>query len=115
MSEVLQRKLDQLIKAPETAELLVEIGICLLELEDWENSELYFERAYRLNAYYHPLILHYGEVLCRLGKTARALQLYENYLAQAESREIREKLGDCHYQLGQYKAAEEIYTTLGQP
>ncbi len=115
MIEALERKLDQLIREPENGMLLNEIGIFLFQQREWELSELYLERAYRLASDNPEIVINYAELLGRLGSTERAIVLYQTYLVGAEDEAVREKLGDCYYYLGQYEAAEKIYSRLHKP
>lgn len=113
--EKLERKLDQLLLEPSSPQLLNQIGVLLYQMKDWQNAEVYFQRAYQLNERNEDILYNFASVLYRLGKWQEAITFYQTYLELCPNDEnVIEKVGDCSYQLGDYQLARKMYNQLNK-
>ena len=61
--EELERNIDQLLRKPDDAQILNDIGVLLYQLEDWKNAEMYFHRAWELDPVNKDILYNYGLLL----------------------------------------------------
>jgi len=108
--EDLERKLDQLLKEPTNSNLFNEIGVLLYQVKDWGNAEMYFQRAYGLDKHNIDILYNYASLLYKQSQFQKAISIYKAYLEfNIEDNEVIQKMGDCYYQLGEYKLAAKMY------
>lgn len=114
--DLLKRKLDRLLSAPDDAGLYNDIGVLLYRLKDWENAENYLCRAYELLPSDPDILFDYAVILCRNRKWRKALPLFQLLLRDDPGcRKIIEKAGDACYHLGKYEKAARIYRAPQDP
>ena len=105
----LQRKLDKLLMEPGNSRLFNEIGILLYQMNDPENAGAYLQRAYQLCPADLDILSNYAFVLYSQCRWQEAVPIYQAYLAlDPNHAEVREKLRDLYYQLGEYQEAAKI-------
>jgi tetratricopeptide (TPR) repeat protein len=111
--ENLERKLDRLLKEPDNSKLFNEIGAFLYQMKDWENAEMYFERALKLNPVDEEIMYNYALLLCQQYQWDKAIPAFEAYLElHQDDQEIMKKMGDSYYCLGEYESAAKMYEQL---
>ncbi|SCG83156.1 hypothetical protein DW1_1586 [Proteiniborus sp. DW1] len=111
--EDLDRKLDQLTKNPTNSCILNDIGVLLYRVNDWENAEKYFHRAYELDSKNGDILFNYALILYKQDKFREAIFIYEAYLKFYEyDKEVIQKLGDCYFMIGEYGLASKMYKLL---
>lgn len=109
MIDKLQRGLDKLLKDPENYQLYNEIGVVLYQMKDWDLAETYFRRAYRLNIGNIDVLYNYAVILHKQFKYDKAVSVYQEYLSLVEEDDnVRIKLGECFYLLGEYASAKKV-------
>lgn len=113
--EDLERKLDQLLEEPGDARIFNEVGVLLYRVKDWENAEMYLQKAYELNPANPDILYDYALLLYLQSHWQKAVSIYQAYLElYPDDRGAMEKMGDCYYQLGEYEAAAEMYERFQQ-
>jgi len=102
----LERKLDKLLKDPDNPQLFNEIGVLLYQAKDWENAELYLQRAYILAPSDKDIMYNYASLLYSQLKWQKAIAVFQDYLKLApDDKGVGEKIADAYYQLGKYDLA----------
>lgn len=111
--EDLERKLDQLLKEPTNPHFFNEIGVLLCRVKDWENAEMYFQRAYQLNTLNSDILYNYASFLYQRAQFQKAIPIYQAYLElHIDDKKVLQKMGDCYYLLGEYELAGKMYEQL---
>jgi len=111
--EELERNIDQLLRKPDDAQILNDIGVLLYQLEDWKNAEMYFHRAWELDPVNKDILYNYGLLLYLQFRWQEAINIFEHYLElHPNDMEVIEKMGDSYYQLGEYESAAKMYRQL---
>ncbi|QOX63394.1 tetratricopeptide repeat protein [Anoxybacterium hadale] len=113
MEDMLERRLERLLMEPDQPKRYNDVGVPLLELEEIELAEMYFQKGYqmmkarqelKLESEELKLLENYGLVLYRLGRYDEALTIYQEALQfDIENEKILEPLGELSYLLGGQK------------
>jgi tetratricopeptide (TPR) repeat protein len=111
--EDLERKLDQLLNEPDNSQLLNGIGVCLYQVKDWKNAEMYLQRAYELDPHNQDILYNYALLLYLQSQWQRAISIYQACLELfPDDRGVMENMGNSYYQLGEYESAARMYEQL---
>lgn len=102
----IERKLDGLLREADNFRYLNEIGVLLYQMKDFDNAELYLQRAYELNPLDKEILCNYALLLRRRLQLKEAVEIYNACLKlDPHDDKIKEKLIDLYYQLGEYEIA----------
>ncbi len=110
--EALDRQLDRVIRDPGNPQILNAIGAMLYQLEDWENSLQYLQKAYSLDSLNIDFIYNYSRILYKRHKYQEAIDILKPCLEKVQDIEIIKGAADCYYLMGDYKAADRLYQEL---
>ena len=94
--------LAELRRRPGDSEVLLDIGILLLEMNELEAAREKFNRIIELNPHYAQAWQYLGEIALKLGQIPPAVERFQRALA------LNSDLPGCHYRLG------ECYLLMGQ-
>lgn len=109
----LEKRLTSIEHEPINPLLLNQVGVILYRLEDYENADKYFKKAYELDPNYKDILYNYAFNMYKRAKWGKAIDLLESYL-QVDSghKKAIEKLADCYFQQEKYEQAIYYYTLL---
>ncbi|SDI30957.1 tetratricopeptide repeat protein [Alteribacillus bidgolensis] len=111
--DLLQRKLDQLIKESNNPVLYNEIGVLLYQLNDWNNAEMYLQKACQLDSSDEDVLYNYAEILYKQSQWEKSISMYNAYLEiQPHDIEVMQKAGNSYYLIGDYEKAQKMYEPL---
>ncbi|WP_163538223.1 tetratricopeptide repeat protein [Gracilibacillus sp. YIM 98692] len=111
--EVLQRKLDQLMKEPDNPDLYNDIGVLLYQLKDWHNAEMYLQKAYQLDSSNKDVLYNYAQLLNEQYQWEKSISIYTAYLdMEPNDIEVIQKVGNTCYLIGDYQKAQKFYEQL---
>jgi Flp pilus assembly protein TadD len=99
---------------PNSVELYVGLGYARMAREEFAWARLAFERALTLDALHEDAMVGMGEVLLRLGRTERALDLFRQVAAMGfeDDVELMLTMGRALYREGLYAQAHETFVRL---
>jgi superkiller protein 3 len=99
---------------PDQLSVLNNMAVVYLEQNDFNNAKKYYEKAIKVNPDYSPAYTGLAGVYKALGNTDKAIEIYNNILADIDSNdpEVRKQLGDIYMAQEKFELALEHFEYL---